>query len=1024
MNEKTTIKALEAQIRQLRQERDELQRFASESRALLNASMDAVFLTAPDGRIFSANQAACTLFQMTEAELIAGGRSVIYSENATNLAAALEERKATGRFRGEVTHKKKDGTLFPAEVSSVIYTNPEGQERTCTIIRDSSEEKLRRSILRETLEKYKILFDSFPQGITVADNDGNIVETNTAAEQLLGISKDYHETLTIYDSKWHIIRPDGSDMPPEEWASVIAFKEQRVVNNCEMGIVNPGGDVAWLNVAATPLSVDGYGVVVTYHDITEKRLTELALFDSQHRNRILLETIPDLMFVLSRDGCILDFQAHDSSELILEPDKVVGSVIADYMPIEIHSELLNCVANALDTQCLQTLEYQLPVKKGQQTYEARITPFSENSVLAIARNITERKEAEEDLKKYRNIVSSTLDAIAFIDKEYRYTIVNDAYEKFSEVNREHFVGQTVYEYLGEDIFQRFVKPNFDRCLQGEVINYQQWFEYPTMGRRFVDVSYFPYRDTSDQIAGVVANTRDITERKLAEDALKRSEERYQAIIHVSPMAIFLIRNGHYHYANPAARKAFGFTADTNLSEISIDQTIAPELVPQVQKRIMATEAGQVNPPMELILIRPDGSRATMESLSLPIQLDDGLAMLVMGVDISERKKSADLLRARLRLSEASTSLTLRALMTMVLDEAEALTKSEIGFFHTYDEDTKAILLQAWSTATKNTFCKAEGVDLHYNLDVAGVWAEAIRQRQVVVHNDFSLLPHHNAMPEGHADVLREIVVPVFRNERLVAVLGVGNKAGEYDEKDIELVSSMADLAWDITIRKQAEDALKASLAEKEVLIREVHHRVKNNLAAIVGLFNLQRQNIKDQHALTALTELSNRIQAMSLVHEKLYRSESLARINFQDYLKSLISHLRTLYGSRDIDCRIEAQGVELPLDMAVPCGMIVSELVTNALKYAFPADWRPVSAEKRQIFVQLACLNETFTLSVEDNGGGLPDTFDWNSANTLGLILTKMLGEHQLGGHFTLIKSPGVRFTLSFPSSQKRKANA
>jgi len=110
--------------------------------------------------------------------------------------------------------------------------------------------------------------------------------------------------------------------------------------------------------------------------------------------------------------------------------------------------------------------------------------------------------------------------------------------------------------------------------------------------------------------------------------------------------------------------------------------------------------------------------------------------------------------------------------------------------------------------------------------------------------------------------------------------------------------------------------------------------------------------------------------------------------------------------------------------MAVPCGMIVSELVTNALKYAFPADWRPVSAEKRQIFVQLACLDETFTLSVADNGGGLPDTFDWNSANTLGLILTKMLGEHQLGGHFTLIKSPGVRFTLSFPSSQRRKANA
>ncbi len=129
-----------------------------------------------------------------------------------------------------------------------------------------------------------------------------------------------------------------------------------------------------------------------------------------------------------------------------------------------------------------------------------------------------------------------------------------------------------------------------------------------------------------------------------------------------------------------------------------------------------------------------------------------------------------------------------------------------------------------------------------------------------------------------------------------------------------------------------------ALQEKDVLLREVHHRVKNNMAAIIGLFNLQRQAMKDPQAQTVLAELSSRVKAMSLVHEKLYRSESLARIDFQDYLQSLISHLRTSFGSPAIRCEINAFGVEMPLDLAVPCGMIINELVTNALKYAFPKE--------------------------------------------------------------------------------------
>ncbi len=134
---------------------------------------------------------------------------------------------------------------------------------------------------------------------------------------------------------------------------------------------------------------------------------------------------------------------------------------------------------------------------------------------------TDRKRAEEELLRYRRIVSASPDAMAYIDQDYRYRIINDAYERFSDTKREAFLGKTVPEYLGEDIFREKIKPHFDRCLEGETIQYEDWFEYPTLGRRYVQVTYFPFRDSDNEVSGIVANTRDLTE-------LKRAEERLQA----------------------------------------------------------------------------------------------------------------------------------------------------------------------------------------------------------------------------------------------------------------------------------------------------------------------------------------------------------------------------------------------------------------------------------------------------------------------------------------------------------------
>jgi PAS domain S-box-containing protein len=184
------------------------------------------------------------------------------------------------------------------------------------------------------------------------------------------------------------------------------------------------------------------------------------------------------------------------------------------------------------------------------------------------------------------------------------------------------------------------------------------------------------------------------------------------------------------------------------------------------------------------------------------------------VEVRTRRERVD--RARLRILERAPAASLREILTATLDLAEELTGSQIGFFHFIDDDQANLWLQAWSTNTIAKMCTAEGAGQHYPLSRAGVWAECVRTGQPVVHNDYASLPGRQGLPPGHAAVTRELTVPVLRAGRVCAVLGVGNKASDYDDRDVEDVSTLADLAWDIAARKRAEESLQASEAELRV----------------------------------------------------------------------------------------------------------------------------------------------------------------------------------------------------------------
>jgi PAS domain S-box-containing protein len=236
---------------------------------------------------------------------------------------------------------------------------------------------------------------------------------------------------------------------------------------------------------------------------------------------------------------------------------------------------------------------------------------------------------------------------------------------------------------------------------------------------------------------------------------------------------------------------------------------------------------------------------------------------------------------------------------------------------------------------------------------------------------------------------------------------------------------------DVSQRKQAElqrdtslEELKAALAEKEVLMREIYHRVKNNVQALIYLMDMQAEYIADEDARQMIRELQERARAMALAHEQLYQSQNLAQIDFGDYLRGLVNNLMHAFGAgRPIVWAIDAADTPLSIDTAIPCGLIVNELLTNALKYAFPGSQPRAERGETEcrITVAFQADRDRFTLLVADNGVGLPPGLDWSAAKTLGLTLINILARHQLGGQVEVDSRAGTSFKITFAERERKR---
>ena len=308
--------------------------------------------------------------------------------------------------------------------------------------------------------------------------------------------------------------------------------------------------------------------------------------------------------------------------------------------------------------------------------------------------------------------------------------------------------------------------------------------------------------------------------------------------------------------------------------------------------------------------------------------------------------------------------------------------------------------------------------------VARVFGAFVDQRQ-----PFDGLENTNRHKDGRLMVLETSGVPVFDSagvfkgyrgidrditerkeaERLRAEYRESLEQ-QVEERTTELRKAVGTLEREIADRRKAEERVQASLDEKEVLLRELHHRVKNNLQVVSSLLNLQSNVIDDPHVREMFQESRNRVRSMALTHEQLYRSDNLAEVDFGRYVRDLSSALFRSYGVDPAAVRLtqEVDDVSLAIDTAIPCGLMVNELVSNCLKHAFP------NRGEGEILIRLVSHgDDRYTLAVRDNGIGFPEDRDPRTSPTLGLQLVSSLAD-QLGGTVELDRSEGTEFRITF----------
>lgn len=720
----------------------------------------------------------------------------------------------------------------------------------------------------------------------------------------------------------------------------------------------------WLLHTGQPwLDQAGYfvGYVGNCIDITERKQRELELVENSNRHQAILAAIPDLIDLVDAEGILHDLVAPNYPMSLISPGvNYINRPLTELIPLDVANQKLQAIQHTLETQQIYTYEQTVEINGQQEFEEVRCVPMPDNRVLSLVRNISDRKRSEQILMQYERMVNCTADGIALLDRNFVFLFANQTYLDWHQKTVDQVKGHPVREVLGENLFDQQVKPRLDRCLQGETVRFSLWFSYSDQPR-FLNVSYVPFRNEAEQIIGVMASLRDVTELKQTEQALAESEAQFRAIFENAGIGIVTALPPSYQMAiaNPFFQSLVGYSA-AELQQTTEQQITHPDDLKREQKLVQTCLTGEQDYcQLEKRYVCRDG-QVIWASVGKSVIRDQSgqIQQIVTTVeDITERKRVIDLeIDYNRRLKEA------------IFEEAtDAVFLVDAKTRQTVNCNSRAVEL--FEAESKLDLIGFEGNELQVRQFSE---AELSRIRDEVNQNGFSI---------------RELE---YRTQR-------GNTFwGRLSVKPIQMVNSALLLVQvsDISDRKQAEldmirnmEELRRLNLSKDDFLSTVSHELRTPLTSIKmasKMLSLQlsqsKANMDWQRIQSYLQILEEQCQQEDALINDLLDLQRLKAdtytlnlnlITLQDWLPPIL---------RGFEERIEQNQQQfqllLPTDFPpitsdpTPLQRIIVELLNNACKYT-PAG--------EQIIMELRLLPagrtrsvQTFQLSICNFGIEIP----------------------------------------------------
>ncbi len=598
------------------------------------------------------------------------------------------------------------------------------------------------------------------------------------------------------------------------------------------------------------------------------------------------------------------------------------------------------------------------------------------SVACHVQNLTKLKKLEGKEQQFESLFKNNPHPVYYFDLEGNFRVVNDKLVEFTGNSREQLLGMNFEGFIVEEDLKH-TKKQFEKAAAGNAGQYEIKVNVKEGEIRDIRVTKFPMI-VGDEVTGVFGILQDITEEKIAKRKLEKSEQRFKSLFERNPDAVYSFDlEGNFVMANQALENLTGYSIE-ELKNLGFDPLVAKEDKNRVRKRFKKAARG-VPQNYETSGIHKEGHRFYVQVTNLPIYVD-GKIEGVFGIahDITDRKKAErKLLESEQRWQQLVEQ---NPQPVQIVQDGKIVFINQVGAEYYGASEPKDLIGRSILDFTHPD-----------NMDNALKRKEKLEQNQLVEPDE-----HKIVLINGEERYIEAHSIPIsFKGEKAIQTV-----------------------IHDISDLKEKQKVIGKSLKEKETLLQEIHHRVKNNLAMISSLLELQIMQSTEKAATNALRDSQLRIQSMAMIHEKLYQSASLHNIGFDEYLKDLVRTIKSTYRStgKNIKTNFDLDHVLLDINQVIPCSLIVNEVVVNCYKHAFEHDGQG------EIRIILKYDEPKLKLVITDDGKGLPDDFKIEEQQSLGMTLIRTLSD-QLQGTFDLSTVPdgnGTIFQLEFEKAPEK----